>query len=128
MSYDGPRRSRTRPLALPRRTILETDTGADVTAQAGTLYLRGAWTTQHLGGLIDKIGTDKIGALIADDPRNGDPLHVEAGGLTALDTAGAWVLYGLLRGLEHAAARRGSTDSRTGTGRSWTSSGTAPPL
>lgn len=85
---------------MPRRTILETDTGADVTAQAGTLYLRGAWTTQHLGGLIDKIGTDKIGALIADDPRNGDPLHVEAGGLTALDTAGAWVLYGLLRGLE----------------------------
>ena len=88
------------PLALSRQTILETDTGADVTAQAGTLYLRGAWTTQHLGGLIDKIGTDKIGALIADDPRNGDPLHVEAGGLTALDTAGAWVLYGLLRGLE----------------------------
>jgi phospholipid/cholesterol/gamma-HCH transport system permease protein len=85
---------------LPRRTILETDTGADVTAQAGTLYLRGAWTTQHLGGLIHKIGTDKIGALIADDLRNGDPLHVEAGGLTALDTAGAWVLYGLLRGLE----------------------------
>jgi phospholipid/cholesterol/gamma-HCH transport system permease protein len=85
---------------LPRRTIVETDAGADVTAQAGTLYLRGAWTTQHLGGLIDKIGTDKIGALIADDPRNGDPLHVEAGGLTALDTAGAWVLYGLLRGLE----------------------------
>lgn len=82
---------------MPRRTILETDTAADVTAQAGTLYLRGAWTTQHLGGLI---GTDKIGALIADDPRNGDPLHVEAGGLTALDTAGAWVLYGLLRGLE----------------------------
>ena len=85
---------------MPRRTILETDTGADVTAQAGTLYLRGAWTTQHLGGLIDKMGTDKIGALIADDPRNGDPLHVEAGGLTALDTAGAWVLCGLLRGLE----------------------------
>lgn len=85
---------------MPRRTILETDTGADVTAQAGTLYLRGAWTTQHLGGLIDKMATDKIGALIADDPRNGDPLHVEAGGLTALDTAGAWVLYGLLRGLE----------------------------
>ncbi|MGH8586967.1 MAG: ABC transporter permease, partial [Gammaproteobacteria bacterium] len=85
---------------MPRRTILETDAAADVTAQAGTLYLRGAWTTQHLGDLIDKIGTDKIGALIADDPRNGDPLHVEAGGLTALDTAGAWVLYGLLRGLE----------------------------
>ena len=80
---------------MPRRTIPETDTGADVTAQAGTLYLRGAWTTQHLGGLIDKIG-----ALIADDSRNGDPLHVEAGGLTALDTAGAWVLYGLVRGLE----------------------------
>ena len=80
---------------MPRRTIPKTDTGADVTAQAGTLYLRGAWTTQHLGGLIDKIG-----ALIADDPRNGDPLHVEAGGLTALDTAGAWVLYGLVRGLE----------------------------
>ena len=85
---------------MPRRTIVETDTDADVTAQAGTLYLRGAWTTQHLGGLVDKIGTDKIGALIAHDPRNGDPLHVEAGGLTALDTAGAWVLYGLLRGLE----------------------------
>ncbi|MDQ3774898.1 MAG: MlaE family lipid ABC transporter permease subunit [Pseudomonadota bacterium] len=80
---------------MPRRTIVETDAGADVTAQAGTLYLRGAWTTQHLGGLIDKIG-----ALIANDPRNGDPLHVEAGGLTALDTAGAWILCGLLRGLE----------------------------
>jgi len=85
---------------LPRKTILETDPGADVTARAGTVYLRGAWTTQHLGGLIDKIGTDKIGALIADEPRNGDPRHVEAGGLTALDTAGAWILYGLLRGLE----------------------------
>ncbi|MGH8564855.1 MAG: ABC transporter permease [Gammaproteobacteria bacterium] len=85
---------------MPRPTSPEADTGADVTAEAGTVYLRGAWTTQHLGGLIDKIGTEKIGGLIADEPRNGDPLHVEAGGLTALDTAGAWVLYGLLQGLE----------------------------
>ncbi|MGH8567710.1 MAG: hypothetical protein ACREXU_06755, partial [Gammaproteobacteria bacterium] len=80
---------------MPRQTSLEANTGADVTAQAGTLRLRGAWTTQHLGGL-----SDKIGALILDDPRNGDPVRVEAGGLTALDTAGAWILYGLLRGLE----------------------------
>ncbi len=78
----------------------DADFSADVTAHAGTLLLHGAWTTQHLGGL-----TEKIGALIAEDPRDGDlhinrPIRVEAGGLTALDTAGAWVLYGLLRGLE----------------------------